>query len=42
MVPEVLELLHTEHTLWNVPVIVLELSPDHDLWRSTCEVKGLY
>ena len=40
MVPEVLELLSTTGRLLNVPVIVLELGPDHGLWRGTCEIKG--
>lgn len=35
MVPEVLEMFRTTGSLQNVPVIVLELGPDHDLWRGT-------
>ncbi|KAL4794319.1 hypothetical protein BDV19DRAFT_365136 [Aspergillus venezuelensis] len=40
MIPELLALLIEPHRLLNLPVLVLEVGPHHDLWGETCQVHG--
>ncbi|KAI0429723.1 hypothetical protein F5Y09DRAFT_249871 [Xylaria sp. FL1042] len=39
MVPEAVQILNLE-TFENYPVLVLQLTSDHPLWRSTCYIQG--